>query len=860
MVKGKASPNGLDNSQAEASVIEEESPQSQLAHDVNDVNILRTDDILTEENVDFKSLLLPAFILNGLEAANFQKPSPIQLRSIPLLRLGFDLIVQSKAGTGKTLVIALAALETVKVDSKRMQVIVIAPTREIALQTKHFISIVSSDIKVRTEVFIGGTAVKADKKNTLGCQIAIGTPGRLNSLIESGDISLNHVRLFVLDEADKLMEKSIFSQIKSISKLLPANKQTILCSATFLNPVRDYVVKHMKEPFWVTPEKATRLQPGNIEQQKFASTALLGVTQFFKEVPNHPQIVRKLKYKLEEILDILSGHSFTQCMIFSNYQTRAETICHQLVANGWKAMSIRGQDEQTHRTATLNSFKELQSRVLLTTDVMSRGVDFRGVDLVINLDIPYDPATYLHRMGRAGRFGSYGCVITLASAGEEVDNFKKMLSEINESIVYVLPADLSLIKHVSKLEDVFFGSHKKCEGDLVSKLENLDLTVEDEGVSENLGPKIGEVCLNKRQSEDEKAAHEDVNIPVKCEGEKMSMGISKNPKGTKREEECKSNLKVPGGNTLSKECSKVSTCSLLSSSHATEASCALANSAPNLGKTVSETALQRATDQLSKALCAPKQKSLTLCTYEDMEKSFNEWSLSTKGSKIESSSSGNNNDFKDWWSSANLVLTAANLQLQELRENGLKKPSEFEAVQHDPEYTSSDESVYQPKKNIPKTQKKKSKGKTGGSSQTNMASKYQTLSTSPQDTPWLWDESSKLYYIWDELESCYYLYNPDLKCHFKWESGLNRYYKWDTVSQKYRLWDCETSCYCDTRNLNLNDANSFGYHSDMSFPRNQLDQNYISWFSMWSKQIRQMSLQVYQAEFLKNLMGQGHNL
>lgn len=858
MVKGKVSPHGLGDSQAEASVNEGESIPFKLAHDLSDVSIHRTDDILTEDNVDFKSLLLPAFILSGLETANFHRPSPIQLRSIPLLRLGFDLIVQSKAGTGKTLVIALAALETVKVESKRVQVIVIAPTREIALQTKHFISVVSAGVKVRTEVFIGGTAVKVDKKNTLGCQIAIGTPGRLNSLIESGDMSLNHVRLFVLDEADKLMEKSIFSQIRSISKLLPANKQTILCSATFLNPVRDYVVKHMKEPFWVTPEKATRLQPGNIEHQKFASTALLGVTQFFKEVPNHPQIVRKLKYKLEDILDILSGHAFTQCMIFSNYQTRAETICHQLVANGWQAMSIRGQDEQSHRTATLNTFKELQSRVLLTTDVMSRGVDFRGVDLVINLDIPYDAATYLHRMGRAGRFGSYGCVITLASAGEEVDNFKKLLSELNDSMVYFLPADLSLIKQVSKLQDVFFGSHKNCEGELVSSLGSLDLNVEIEGTSKNLGGKIDLICPKTFQEEAKTAANEDMNISDTNDIEKISTETVKKSIVPEKEDDCKPKPVTHRGNAPAKEPIQVSTLST-STTGATQASYETVIGRANQDKTVSETAMTRATDQVAKALCAPRHCLPTLYTYEDIEKSFAKWSLSEEGRKNETPASGNNLKFKDWWSSANVVLTAADLQLQELRENSLKQQGQSEDVKYDPETTSSEDSSYHRKKIITKSRKIKSK-RESGERPTSKMPKCRVSSTAQNDTPWLWDETSKLYYIWDEMNSCYYLYNPDLRSHFKWESGLNRYYKWDTVCEQYRLWNCEASCYCDTNQVNLNNDNSFQDSSNSAFPRNSMDENYINWFLMWNKQIKQMSLQVYQAEYLKNVLSQGQNL
>ncbi|KAK3912902.1 putative ATP-dependent RNA helicase DDX20 [Frankliniella fusca] len=842
-------PNKTSSTHRKEKLTQERTDKSiKLAHDLKEVDTLRTQDILTADDVEFKNLLLPEFILHGLTAANFHRPSPIQLRSIPLLRLGLDLIVQSKAGTGKTLVITLAVLETVNLQSKRLQVIVVAPTREIALQTKHFISIISSDVAVKTVVFIGGTSVKEDRKNLLGCQVAIGTPGRLNSLIESGDMSLCHVRLFVLDEADKLMEKSIFPQVKSISKLLPVNKQTILCSATFLNPVKEYVIKHMKEPFWVTPDGASRLQPGNFEQQRSSQTVLLGVTQFFKEVPSHSQIVRKLKFKLEEILEILSGHPFTQCIIFSNYQTRAETICHQLVSNGWPAISVRGQDEQSHRTATLTSFKEFQSRVLLTTDVMSRGVDFRGVDLVINLDIPYDSATYLHRMGRAGRFGSYGCVITLASKGEEVEAFKKILYEINNTTVYTLPDDLSLIKETGKLTEIFFGPQE-------SALNKCHLGQEEEVNRHNLSNSSDQEDHKIPSSNDIKEQLADTDII--CGKETCAeFKANVNEETVRREisQDVKDSTVIKGlGGPFQKLFDKIGEKS-------------------NVPTSRRDGVVQHASAQLSEVLCMPNcREGRKFCSFEELAKTYSDWMDSNDSCNVEGVSSAKDEKNPEWWSSANILLTAAKLQLQELKERAVARPVHSQHAEDLSSDSSQKESGEKDQEDaVMKTCRKKTKKKQKKFSH----QKQQKGQTSPphkvsessdvRGSTWLWDESSKLYYYWDSSFSCYHLYNPDLESYFKWELGSDRYFKWDPLIHQYRLWDCASNCYLDTKEPKFKATNSTAFPSNSTKPSkarcDSQNQNYVQWFSLWNKHVRQMTWQVYQAEYLKHLCEKFHNL
>lgn len=410
----------------------------------------RTQDVHIQEDVEFRSMLLPDPILDGLYSCGFRRPSPIQLRAIPLARCGFDLIVHAKSGTGKTLVFTVAALDMVQTVVKSLQVLVLAPTREICLQVKDVIQAVGCKIPgLRVECFIGGRPMNNDAENLKkGCHIAVGTLGRVKHLIDSGHMNTEHVRLLVLDEFDKLMDKENHDDINSIYASLPESKQILVCSATYTKAMVNFVKLYMTSGTHVTPDDNP-------------SSVLLGIRQFVSVIQHHVDKLASTRNKEKQLLQLLSTVSFDQCFVFTNYQTRAESICKLLCSKGWSADWIAGMQEQSARTTAIQNLKDQKVRVLVTTDITARGIDAYNVNLIINLDIPYDHTTYLHRMGRAGRFGSYGMVITILTAGEQMDSFRRLLGKIGgcQMSVNVIPtkkSDMDLWKdNLSQFEKIY---------------------------------------------------------------------------------------------------------------------------------------------------------------------------------------------------------------------------------------------------------------------------------------------------------------------------------------------------------------------------------------------------------------------
>eukprot|EP00795_Rhopilema_esculentum_P002068 gene2068-17635_t len=387
-------------------------------------NMKRTLDVLNVENTEFSSLLLAEDVLKGLKKLGFKNPSPVQLKSIPLGKCGLDMIVQAKSGTGKTCVFAVIALEMVLTSSTETQVIILAPTREIAVQVQGVLSEIGSFKKnLNCHVFIGGTSLEDDKKKLRSCHIAIGTPGRLKTLIELEHLKTDFVRLFILDEADKLLEPGSFQeQINWIFSTLPKHKQMLALSATYPEYLAKHLNNYMNEPIHV------RL---NTEEP-----TLLGIKQFYLKVPSHhlPHVVFNRKAK--RLTRFLRNTPFQQCMVFSNYQTRAQILVDILSSEGWPASCISGNQSQEERLKAMKKLKKFQCRILVSTDLTSRGIDCDKVDLVINMDLPWDTETYLHRVGRAGRFGGYGLAVSFIAEGDEELKLKNIADEIKYDILF----------------------------------------------------------------------------------------------------------------------------------------------------------------------------------------------------------------------------------------------------------------------------------------------------------------------------------------------------------------------------------------------------------------------------------------
>ncbi|CAN9515554.1 unnamed protein product [Ophioblennius macclurei] len=380
-------------------------PVRRAAHDIETRK--RTDDVLLSEGIDFASLLLSPAVLDGLSSAGFQKPSPIQLKAIPLGRCGLDLIVQAKSGTGKTCVFCTIALDSLVLENPATQVLVLAPTREIAVQIHSVVMAIGCAMEgLACSVFIGGRPVSQDKAHLKKCHIAVGSPGRIKQLIEIGMLSTSSIRLFVLDEADKLLEEGSFQeQINWIFSSLPATKQMLALSATYPEYLAQQLTRYMREPTFV------RLNPSDM--------GLKGLKQYYKLVQSHSVAHKVFEEKVQHLLELFSKVPFNQALVFSNLHTRAQHLADILTSKGLPAVCISGGLTQDQRLEAMSKLKQYQCRVLISTDLTSRGIDAEKVNLVINLDVPQDWETYMHRIGRAGRFGTQGLAVTYCCHGEE---------------------------------------------------------------------------------------------------------------------------------------------------------------------------------------------------------------------------------------------------------------------------------------------------------------------------------------------------------------------------------------------------------------------------------------------------------
>ncbi|XP_054168157.1 probable ATP-dependent RNA helicase DDX20 [Oppia nitens] len=406
----------------------------QLAHNLNDKK-WRSEDINVcdeESDITFKSLNLKESVLSGLTANGFLRLSAIQLHAIPLSRCGLDLIVQSKSGTGKTVVFVVTALEMIEsFESNVTQVLIICPTREIAVQTNHVMNQLAKHTDIRCCPVIGGTKLKEDV-NMLGkCQAVVGTPGRIKQLISLNVLKTNSIRLLVLDECDKLMDNNFKQQIDDIFECLPQNKQMIAVSATMGSELANFLTKYMRTPVFV------RLNADN--------PALIGLKQYYWMTEYHHLNHINFDNKIQPLIEILSNVSFSQCLVFSNYQTRARMLCDKLNALNWKTEYISADKCQTERLKAISKLRKFKCRVLVSTDLTARGIDVYNINLVINMDTPFDSQTYLHRIGRAGRFGTSGIAITIASKGREVELLQNIIKDSKlkvEELKHPIPEDI----------------------------------------------------------------------------------------------------------------------------------------------------------------------------------------------------------------------------------------------------------------------------------------------------------------------------------------------------------------------------------------------------------------------------------
>jgi ATP-dependent RNA helicase DeaD len=345
----------------------------------------------------FNELNISNPIMKALENMGFEEATPIQAETIPYGIEGHDVIGQAQTGTGKTAAFGIPMIEKIDPRKRKIQGLVVAPTRELAIQVAEELNRLAKFKGVRALAIFGGQQmdrqIRALKE---GPHIVVATPGRLLDHMRRRTIRVDMVETTVLDEADEMLNMGFIDDIRDILKAIPEERQTLLFSATMPKEIRDIATNMMKDPKEIKV-KAKEMTVENIDQ-------------FFIEIPE--------KFKFDTLNNHLDIHSPELAIVFSRTKKRVDEITEGLQARGYRAEGIHGDLTQGKRMSVLNKFKNGRVDVLVATDVAARGLDISGVTHVYNFDIPQDPESYVHRIGRTGRAGRTGEAISFITPRE----------------------------------------------------------------------------------------------------------------------------------------------------------------------------------------------------------------------------------------------------------------------------------------------------------------------------------------------------------------------------------------------------------------------------------------------------------
>jgi len=369
---------------------------------------------------EFQGLGLTKPLFSRLSRRNHLNPTPIQKQAIPSLLEGRDLLGIAQTGTGKTGAFSLPILQKIldlhwRVNPHRPKALVLAPTRELAIQIGQEIEAYKSGLPIRHTVIFGGVSqIKQVEALKRGVHIIIATPGRLLDLKMQGQLELSEVQIFVLDEADRMLDMGFIRDIKKIAPALPAVRQSMMFSATMPPKIAQLAAELLVEP--VRVEVSPQAKP--IEQ----------VAQYVCRVP-----ASRKRRVLEEIV---AHPNCERVIIFVKMKHRTNRIADQLRKVGIETESINGNKSQNARQTALRRFKEGQIQVLVATDIASRGIDVDGITHVINYDLPNEPEAYVHRIGRTARAGKHGTAVSLCDDGE-VHHLRSIEKLIGEKISLV---------------------------------------------------------------------------------------------------------------------------------------------------------------------------------------------------------------------------------------------------------------------------------------------------------------------------------------------------------------------------------------------------------------------------------------
>mmetsp|Transcript_10386 Transcript_10386/g.18719 ORF Transcript_10386/g.18719 Transcript_10386/m.18719 type:complete len:416 (-) Transcript_10386:372-1619(-) len=370
----------------------------------------------------FESFGLSDNLLRGLFSNGFERPSAIQAKALPVLLQGRDVVAQAQSGTGKTAMSALVALHFANSNSNHVQTLVLSPTRELAQQTLNTAVKLSSYTAIQCFGLVGGTSVSADVSalNRSGIHMISATPGRAYDLIRRGALDLSKLKLLLIDEADEMLGRGFKEQIYEIYRRVPSQVQVVLVSATM---PRDVVM--MSEQFLTEPVKIL---------VKKDALSLDGIAQFYVDVEQE-------KYKFGTLCDLYETLTVAQAVVFVNTKQKCEWLAKKMKKNAFTVSLMHGDLSQKERECVMQSFRDGEARVLVATDVWSRGIDVQQVTLVVNFDVPTNYESYLHRIGRSGRFGRKGIAISFVTKDDE--NVFHEIERFYSIKISELPSDVS---------------------------------------------------------------------------------------------------------------------------------------------------------------------------------------------------------------------------------------------------------------------------------------------------------------------------------------------------------------------------------------------------------------------------------
>ncbi|WP_331774788.1 DEAD/DEAH box helicase [Sulfurospirillum sp. 1612] len=382
--------------------------------------------------ITFEEFNLDPDILKAVVDAGFREPSPVQEMAIPLVMAGHDIVAQAQTGTGKTAAFGLSTMSMIDPSKNRVQILVITPTRELATQVSDELFSLGKHKNIKTVTIYGGSSyVRQLSLIEKGASVVVATPGRMLDLLQNGKLRNFAPEIVVLDEADEMLDMGFLEDIESILKFLPETRQTLLFSATMPEPIKRLAKRTLKDPKFVSITPKEHATNEDIEQLYYV----------IEEQERDNALIR--------LLDSLEP---TKSIVFCRTKKEVDRVSTQLMAIGYPAKGLHGDMEQNQRESVIKAFRNSQIEILVATDVAARGLNVADISHVFNFHMPFDPESYVHRIGRTGRAGKKGTAITLVTP-MEYHSMQRIAKKVGTNIQFKMVPTLNDVKE-SQLEKV----------------------------------------------------------------------------------------------------------------------------------------------------------------------------------------------------------------------------------------------------------------------------------------------------------------------------------------------------------------------------------------------------------------------